>query len=95
MTLRFHPAAQDELIESALFYEAARTGLGKSFRDAVRSVLDRVVENPEIGASRNGVRRMLVTGFPYDIVYRVATLDLEVLAVAHHRRRPGYWRRRA
>lgn len=37
----------------------------------------------------------MVSGFPYDIVYRVTTADLEVLAVAHHRRRPGYWRRRA
>ena len=49
MTLRFHPAAQDELIESALYYEAARAGLGGSFRDAVRAVLDRLLENPALG----------------------------------------------
>ncbi len=94
MTLRFHPAAQDELIESALYYEAARAGLGGAFRDAVRAVLDRLLANPELGESRHGLRRVMVTGFPYDLVYRVTLSDLEVLAVAHHRRRPGYWRRR-
>jgi plasmid stabilization system protein ParE len=95
VTLRFHPAAQDELIESALYYEAARTGLGVAFRDAVRMVLDRLLEHPESGELRPGTRRLVVSGFPYDIVYRVTPMDLEVLAVAHHRRRPGYWRRRA
>lgn len=95
MTLRFHPAAQDELIESALYYETARPGLGTSFRDTVQAVLDRIVAHPEIGASRRSTRRVMVAGFPYDIVYRVTPPDLEVLAVAHHRRRPGYWRRRA
>ena len=94
MTLRFHPAAQDEFIESTLYYEAARPGLGQQFRDAVRVGLDRIVVRPEIGATRRGARTLMVDGFPYDIVYRVADSDLEVLALAHHRRRPGYWRRR-
>jgi toxin ParE1/3/4 len=94
VTLRFHPAAQDEFIESALYYEAVRTGLGVAFRDAVRAVLDRVREHPEIGEPRHGTRRVMVAGFPYDIVYRLMSLDLEVLAIAHHRRRPGYSRRR-
>lgn len=95
MTLRFHPAAQDELIESALYYEAARPGLGVTFRGAVRAVLDRLIEHPELGETRRGTRRLMVAGFPYDIIYRVMAVDIEVLAIAHHRRRPGYWRRRA
>jgi len=94
MTLRFHPAAQDEFIESALYYEAARPSLGKQFSDAVRVGFDRIVVHPEMGATRRGARTVMVDGFPYDIVYRVVGSDLEVLALAHHRRRPGYWRRR-
>jgi plasmid stabilization system protein ParE len=95
VTLRFHPAAQDELIESALYCEAARTGLGVTFRDAVRAVLDRILAHPEIRELRHGTRRVMVAGFPYDLVYRVMVPDIEVLAVAHNRRRPGYWQRRA
>ena len=51
MTLRFHPAARDEFIESTLYYEAARPGLGAQFRDAVRVGLDQIVVHPEIGAT--------------------------------------------
>ncbi len=92
--LRFHPAAQEEFVESALYYEAARPGLGQLFREAVRIGLDRIMAQPEIGAVRRGTRRLVVDGFPYDIVYRSVDADLEVLALAHHRRRPWYWRRR-
>jgi hypothetical protein len=32
-----------------------------------------------------------VPGFPYNILYRQAGSDIEVLVVAPHRRRPDYW----
>lgn len=34
-------------------------------------------------------------GFPFDRVYRMREDRLEMLAIAHHRRRPGYWKTRA
>ncbi len=95
MIVRFHPAAQDELIATALYYEEASAGLGTRFRNAVHGALEQMRDNPEIGAPRGGARRMVVRGYPYDIVYRATPATLEVLAVAHHRRRPGYWRNRS
>jgi plasmid stabilization system protein ParE len=95
VTLQFHPAARDEFIATVMYYEAARLGLGERFRDAVQVVLDHILTHPEIGEERRRARRLTVAGFPYDIVYRSSTSAIEVLAVAHHRRRPGYWRRRA
>ena len=38
-----------------------------------------------------GIRRYRVPGFPYNILYRLVESDIEVLVVAPHRRRPGYW----
>jgi hypothetical protein len=35
-----------------------------------------------------------VHGFPYDVVYQVEQDELQVLAVAHQHRKPGYWRER-
>jgi hypothetical protein len=32
--------------------------------------------------------------FPFSLVYRVRHAEIEIVAVAHHRRRPGYWRSR-
>lgn len=95
MTLRFHPQAQDEFEESVAYYDAAREGLGLQFRDAVRQSLDRVTAAPEIGEARGVTRRLPVNGFPYHVVYRATLAEIVVIALAHHRRRPGYWRRRA
>ena len=44
---------------------------------------------------RLGARGYMLKRFPYDIVYRlVGDGELEVVAVAHHKRRPGYWAKR-
>jgi len=37
---------------------------------------------------------MLVSGFPYQIVYRPTGEDIRILAFAHLKRRPGFWRHR-
>jgi plasmid stabilization system protein ParE len=42
-----------------------------------------------------GTRRYVLRRFPYSIIYRERGEDLiEVIAVAHDKRRPGYWRGR-
>ena len=41
-----------------------------------------------------GTRRYILRKFPYDIVYREIAAGIEVVAVAHHKRRPRYWARR-
>ncbi len=95
MRHEFLPAARDEFIETAEFYEAQRGGLGVAFRDAVEHTITHVTTFPEIGrASRRGARRTLVIGFPYDLVYLVAAGVIVVVALAHHSRRPGYWKNR-
>jgi plasmid stabilization system protein ParE len=95
--LLFHPAAREEFVAAAEYYDAAAPGLGGRFLVAVRRATELALAHPEAGAPRGsaGVRRVLVSGFPYDVVYRVRDDGLEVLAVAHQRRRPGYWRDRA
>jgi plasmid stabilization system protein ParE len=93
--LVFHPAARDEFIAAAEYYDAAVPGLGDRFLVAVRRATDLALSYPEAGALRGPARRLLVPGFPYDVVYRVRDETLEVLAIAHQHRRPGYWRARA
>jgi toxin ParE1/3/4 len=94
--LEFHPAASEEFIEAGEYYEAALPGLGRRFLLAVRKTTELAREHSESGVPGPGSsRRLAVSGFPYDIVYRRRDDDLlEVLAVAHQRRRPGYWRER-
>lgn len=37
------------------------------------------------------IRRIVMQRFPFNVLYREAGNTVQVLAVAHHRRHPGYW----
>jgi plasmid stabilization system protein ParE len=54
-----------------------------------------VLDNPKLGAIYRGTqRRYLFRRFPYSIIYQTTADELRVVAVAHQRRRPGYWAKR-
>ena len=92
---KFHPDADVELEEAALFYESRMAGLGKSFAAEVDRTIALVREFPEAGSAVGSKRRrVLVARYPYSIVYRQDRDAIVIVAVAHQRRRPGYWRRR-
>jgi plasmid stabilization system protein ParE len=90
-------AAQAELREATAWYEDKRTGLGADFFDEVLEALELIQHFPALGAgvprvsSKRGVRRLPLRRFPYSIVYRDTENEIQVVAVAHHRRKPGYW----
>ena len=89
--------ASDELTEAIRWYETRRSGLGGDFYDAVVHAIDLIRTHPEIGTARTGrlpSRQLRVTGFPYNVVYRIRENDISVVAVAHTSRRPGYWKDR-
>lgn len=96
----FEPEASGELEEAALWYEAQRSGLGLTFLAAVDRAVEHLAAWPDSGVAVPGVpvslsvRQHPVSRFPYRIAYVVASQELRVLAVAHARRRPGYWRSR-
>jgi len=95
MDWEFHPEAEAELIESAAHYEGEVPGLGRRFGRVVKEALEIIAEDPEIGSPLNGeLRSFVVAGFPYSIIYAPDKSSLLVLAVAHSRRKPGYWRTR-
>lgn len=88
------------MAESARWYESHHTGLGADFLDSVDAVVSRIAENPHVGAMVPGVpdaeiRRRPVRRFPYHVVYLDLKDRLQILAIAHDRRRPGYWAERS
>ncbi|MHB0958931.1 MAG: hypothetical protein ACYC0X_26630 [Pirellulaceae bacterium] len=42
----------------------------------------------------SGTHRYLMKRFPFVVIYRVTTDRIEIVAIAHGRRKPGYWKRR-
>jgi toxin ParE1/3/4 len=69
--------------------------LGDRFVTRVQEAFVRIRENPNIAEEiAPGERRFILRGFPDKVVYRVLADRIVVIAVAHQRRREGYWRRR-
>jgi len=84
------------MAEAARWYDSHRTGLGIEFLDAVDSAVGRIAEAPRLGSlvpgvSDQSIRRRPVRRFPYHVVYMELPDRLQILAMAHDRRRPGYW----
>ena len=100
LTWREHIEALDELRAAAHWYEDQREGLGDRILDAVGAAVDSVL-GPSLSWSLYKNRRLdhpiysrSVTGFPFDIVYLRLDDAVYVIAYAHERRLPGYWRHR-
>ncbi len=91
----FHPAARQELRESADFYDLEKPGLGGEFLDEVERVVGQIVEFPESAPVALGeVRRRQIPRFPYSVIYSVRDGAVFVSAIAHNSRRPFYWQHR-
>jgi plasmid stabilization system protein ParE len=53
------------------------------------------VGSPVPGVAESvGARRVALRRFPYSVIYLELGEELRILAFAHMRRRPGYWRNR-
>ncbi|TVP72705.1 MAG: hypothetical protein EA340_03125 [Nitriliruptor sp.] len=92
--------ASAELEAAALRHEAQWSGLGLAFLAAVDRSVEHLAVWPDAGVSVPGVpasipvRQFPISSSPYRIAYMVTSQELRVLAVAHARRRPGYWHAR-
>lgn len=90
-----HPLAADEAEAAERWYRERNEVAAVRFRRELDSAVDRIAERPEIGVPYlENSRRIFLRRFPYFIVYRLRRLRIEVIAIAHARRRPGYWRAR-
>jgi plasmid stabilization system protein ParE len=90
--LRLLPQAEAELLHEVEYYSNARRGTGIRFQAAIEASLERAARHPQGGAPlAAGTRSVLVKGFPFSVVYRASERELLVVAIAPHRRRPGYW----
>ena len=98
--VRIHAAAAEEAAEAAAWYEQERPGLGVEFEHAVYAALDwleqEIVPLTSVpgAAGARGVKRLMLRRFPYAVIVRERGAEIVVIAVAHHARRPGYWRDR-
>lgn len=95
MKVEFHPAADTELRAAARLYEERAPGLGEQFLGEVEHVSSRLREHQALGPRLDlEHRRLGLRRFPFALIYRIKTSKVQIVAVAHDRRKPGYWRKR-
>lgn len=102
MRVELHPEARAELRAAAIWYDERREGLGDEMIAEVSSLLDKIAESPLLfqtwpgtSAAPTPIRRAVVDRFPYVIAFELHADHALVLAIAHAKRRPLYWLKRA
>jgi plasmid stabilization system protein ParE len=90
-----HPEAIAEARAAAQWYRERSALAADAFLAELDRAVERIVENPEMYSGYvRGTRRYLLQRFPFYLVYREVAGKLEIVAIAHGRRRPGYWKKR-
>jgi plasmid stabilization system protein ParE len=90
------PEAEEDLAAAAGWYERQRNGLGAQFVSVVDEAFGEILEAPLTSPLWRGdraYRMKMLRRFPYVVFFRCEGDTVMVGAVAHSRRRPGYWSR--
>lgn len=95
MRLEFHPEAESELIEAAVYYNLQVPGLGERFEAEVLRATSLLLEQPLIGRPADpNLHEFALRRFPFTLIYSTTAESVRIEAVAHQRRLPRYWQER-
>ena len=90
--IAYHEEAELELLNQIGYLEARAAGLGRRFFGEVQKAEKLIRQFPESAPEiAPGIRRLLLHAFRHSLIYTIEQDRVLILAVAHHRRRPGYW----
>jgi toxin ParE1/3/4 len=90
-----HTEAEAEILHALEWY-AQRSGVAaRAFMQELSSMVALAARSPESWPIRFGnTRHIVFPRFPFDLVFRIKGETVEIVAVAHQRRRPSYWSNR-
>lgn len=92
---RFHPEARQDFREAIGWYRSRSPVVAVEFRVAVSDVIRHIVKAPQRWPNYlHGTRRFVLHRFPFSIIYLDDPDEVSVVAVAHSKRKPGYWKAR-
>jgi toxin ParE1/3/4 len=92
----FHPEAEAEFVAAVAYYEGQRAGLGLDLQAEVENAVARIPHNPQLCPLHKNTqfRKWVLRRFPYTIFYLELDSIIWIAAVAHQKRKPGYWQTR-
>jgi len=95
ISVKFHSEADAEMMAAAVFYETQHTGLGKRFLAEVQHSLSLIQINTTLyPVIHNDVRRCITRTFPFNLLYRMTSNQIVVIAVMHQNKDPDDWKNR-
>jgi plasmid stabilization system protein ParE len=93
--LNYHPRAESEVDSAHGWYLNQSIQAADGFFEELIPALDRVRQHPQLYPSYlHGTRRLVLRDYPFSVVFRERLHDIQIVAVAHAKRRPGYWAKR-
>ncbi len=93
--VELHEDAVAEAVAAVAWYSERSADAGDAFAAALSHAVGLIEAAPERWPFASGdVRRVHLARFPFTIFYRSRNEVTEVLAIAHQRRKPGYWKGR-
>lgn len=95
LPIAFHPDARTDALAAYEWYAERSQEAAVAFQGELEKAGSASQRSPERWAKYlSGTRRYLLKRFPFVVVYRVTDERIEIIAVAHGRRMPGFWRKR-
>ena len=93
--IEYLEAAVQDAEAAARWYAEHSAAAARGFTDEIEAAEAAIAGRPEAWPRfGHGTRRYLLRRFPFSVIYRVESSRVLVIAVAHGRRRPGYWKPR-
>jgi len=94
-SLLFSDEANYDIIDAFLWYEEARSGLGKDFELCLEAEINRISRNPlQYPIQYKKIRIAYIERFPYGIHFLMEKTFIKVIAVFHTSRNPTNWEER-
>jgi toxin ParE1/3/4 len=92
---RFLVEALHEFQEHIGYFDGLSPARADRFIDAIEAAISDIRTYPQVGpVTSRSVRQRVVHAFPYSVLYVDTPAEIIIVAVAPHKRRPGYWRKR-
>jgi len=92
MRVKLHPEARAELREARRWYYERSPLSATAFAHAVDYAVTKILEAPaQSPLAEHGTRKFILQRFPFNIFYLHRESEIVIVAVAHQKRRPGYW----
>lgn len=95
MRIRFHQFAKRDLDDAVEWYDLQLPGLGERFKKTLRMTVDKMGRHPFwFPNEEDGIYKAYIPKFSYKVLYTIDADTINVWAIAHMHRKPGYWQKR-